>query len=421
MWYKEAQNSTMTYRWQTTDKGDALYLSTSATKNGFITQPAILILFKIEDGLRADVPFKKENLKQSEISSIFQNVQNELFKYPPGWITERLGNDFQIEIVLDLYKDNKGQVEGYTSYPGGYLVLRKDGIGSSIHHEIAHNLDFKRIAKLPFMNFNFEDKISNFLIQQKDGTYMAPTEYGKTSNSEAFADAYQILAENGIKYRLPDTTKENIDKNRLFDYVEKFITQGNYKTKLTDFGDNLQLRSMEHQNQNFNLYDQRVQTIIGGFQNAIDRFVGDKQKYGLSLIQNKQKIKDIVEYLNNTQSEFFTTPASDKEIKNALDYLKEKIDKKGYDQHKVMDNTRRDETVPSEVLSLEYAPKAVVDIIDWIKKSKGTKKTPGNKYFIDYKGAKASLSTQLTQLLDNYFKNGSKENLILLKDRKSVV
>jgi hypothetical protein len=425
MWYREAQNSNMNYRWQTTDEGDALVISSNKTKDGFVAQPAIFILFEIE-GLNKDIPFKKENLKQTEIINIFQEVQTELFKYPPGWITERLGNNFQIQIVLDLKKTKESQTEGYTSFPGEYVVLRKNGINYAIDHEIAHALDMKRISKLPLMNFDKDNIVGNYLFDQKDGTYMAPTEYGKTSNAEAFADAFKELAKKGIKYRLPTTTKENIDQNRLFDYVEKFITSGNYKTKLVDFGDNIQLNANKKMKSVFdnpsNDFDnQRIQTIVGGFQNAIDRFNGDKQKYGISLIQDKQKIKDIVEYLNDTQSEFFTSPASDQEIKLALDYLKEKIDKKGYRQQGVKDRRRGGNQYDYEPLTLEFAPKAIVDILNWMGKTTNIKKTPGNKYFVFLaNGQKSTLSTQLTQLLDNYFKNGSRENLMPLNEEQSI-
>jgi len=421
MWYRTAQKSNATYRWQTTDGGDALVIDSNATKDGFKAQPTIFILFKIEE-YNQDVAFKKENLKQSEIIDIFRTVQNELFKYPPGWITERLGNNFQIQIVLDLKKSKKGQTEGYTITPGDYVVLRKDGINFAIDHEIGHALDMKRISKLPFSRFENKDfDMMKFLLHEKDGTYMAPTEYGNTNNAEAFAEAYKILANNGIKYRLPDTTKENIDQNRLFDYVEKFITEGKYKTKLQDFGNNLQFGG----DRTSNIYNQRLQTIVGGFQNAIDRFSGDKQKYGISLIQDKQKIKDVVEYLNKTQSEFFTQPATDEEIKLAINYLKEKIDKKGYDQSQIRDRDREVRQFDLEPMSLEFAPKAIVDIIDWMIKTPlvdiidWKKKTP-NKYFIELQNRQqASLGTQATQLLDNYFKNGSKENLVPLNEQQS--
>jgi hypothetical protein len=60
MWYRVAQKSNSTYRWQTTDSGDALVIESNTTKDGFKAQPAIFILFKIE-GHKEDVPFKKIN------------------------------------------------------------------------------------------------------------------------------------------------------------------------------------------------------------------------------------------------------------------------------------------------------------------------------------------------------------------------
>lgn len=56
---------------------------------------------------------------------------------------------------------------------------------------------------------------------------MSPSEYGKTNNYEAFAEAYQTLMENGLDYRLSNNSEENIDKNRLFEYIAEMLKSKN--------------------------------------------------------------------------------------------------------------------------------------------------------------------------------------------------
>ena len=101
--------------------------------------------------------------------------------------------------------------------------------------------------------------------------------------------------------------------------------------------------------------------------------------------------------------------------------MKEKIDKKDYRQLGVRDRGRGVVKYDNEPLTLEFAPKAIVDILDWMAKTTKSKKTPGNKYFVNLaNGQKSTLSTQLTQLLDNYFKYGSRENLMPLNEKQSI-
>ena len=52
MWYRVAQNN-MTYRWQTTPKGESMFISSGLTK-GYKTQPNIRIYFKGAEKFRSE-------------------------------------------------------------------------------------------------------------------------------------------------------------------------------------------------------------------------------------------------------------------------------------------------------------------------------------------------------------------------------
>jgi hypothetical protein len=110
MWYRFAQAG-MTYSWGKTESGDALYITSGKTKDGFQAQPDILLMFKYDNSIdtsRIATPFK-ESISSQEISRIFQTVQNNLIKYPAGWLAERLGNDYQIQIVAELFDPKLSQ------------------------------------------------------------------------------------------------------------------------------------------------------------------------------------------------------------------------------------------------------------------------------------------------------------------------
>ena len=79
MWYRVAQKSNTTYRWQTTDGGDALVIESNITKDGFKAQPAIFILFKIEGlGKEGDIIFVISTSGQSKNILKVLEVANQL-------------------------------------------------------------------------------------------------------------------------------------------------------------------------------------------------------------------------------------------------------------------------------------------------------------------------------------------------------
>jgi len=422
MWYRFAQAG-MTYSWGKTESGDALYITSGKTKDGFQAQPDILLMFKYDNSIytsRIATPFK-ESISSQEISRIFQTVQNNLIKYPAGWLAERLGNDYQIQIVAELSKPTlpKGsKLQGDTVMGEPLLTVKVNAINAALDHEIGHALDNVRINKLPLGNIPF---IKHFLGDQIDGTYMATSDYGRTDNAEAFAEAFKLIAKRGVNYRLPNNTKENIDSNRLLDYVAKEITRKGYKTALEDFKKNIQLQnnSLSDATPYSDLNNYRISTLIGGFQSAIDRFKGDKQAYGLDIISNKQKINDIVAYINKNQSEFFTKPATEEEIEAAKNYIKEKVDKGSFNQTVVQE--RPDYTVTTDAMIDigRYLPKALVDFLSTFRiRTYSVGKLAGGVTISSpfKKGEKIQIRKEDYAKINNFIKNLKWENLIKIPE-----
>jgi hypothetical protein len=353
MWYRIAQNTSMQYQIKKTSQGDAMYITSGLTKDFLRAQPIIFIIFKDEEDSKY-TPISKK-LSQEDLAEIFRQVQNELAKYPPGWIAERLGNDFQIQVFAKLYdnppdKSNPNSTGsttiGETGYDWKSLSLSLPGIIDALHHEIGHQIHFQRIKQLERSPANQDsgDKLVSDLHNSRTFSHLATSEYGKTDDMEAFAEAFQWLAQNGLDKRFPISDKINYPKNKLLDMVASEIKTKGYKTVLKDFGNTVQLAYNPKNypySVNKTLYNLRLSTIVGGFQSAIDRFQGDKNSYATNLITNQEKIKYIVDFLNRTQSEFFAKPILDSELKAALEYLKEKIDKNGYVAQTVQDRKRK--------------------------------------------------------------------------------
>lgn len=357
MWYREAQ-SNQTYRFTQTSSGEAMFISSGLTKDGFKSQPDIIVNFKdlSEDfgGTKKFVPFSKK-IPQAQIAAIFRIVQNELAKYPPGWIAERLGPNAQINITSELYSDPVDESKpnapvsttiGLAMSSAPKIIVSEQGIKDALHHEIGHQIQFNQIKNMrksiPFGQELSEDEWMTAYLDDKSLTNLATTAYGKTNNGEAFAEAFQWLVENGLNKRFPASDKANFPKNKLLDIVTDVIMQKGYKTVMKEFGNTIQLQYKPGTvEKNYNLYNLRLSTIVGGFQSAIDRFQGNKQAFATDLITNQQKINDIVAYLNKNQSEFYAKPIMQLELTYALQYLKEKIDKNGYVSQVVQDRKRK--------------------------------------------------------------------------------
>jgi len=395
MWYRLAQQN-LSYQWQTTPEGDAIVFHSAKAKNGLPAYPSIFILFQGEKDKYFDMKPISQEISNKDLTKIIQTVQDVLFKYPPGWLTERAGKNFQVQIVAKITR-----IKEYDNYPkseaGGltpigpkdpYVYVAVDDISEALDHEIAHVLDELRYKSLP-------PNARALLMQQKDGTYMAPTDYGKTNNTEAHSMAYEILAKKGIKWRFPNTSKEFIDNNRLLDFVAKEIIQKGYKTNMQDFSDNIQLQNFRGKTKLNNVNNLRISTLIGAFQNAIDKFTGDKNAYGFDLIKNKQKINDIVAFVNKNQTEFFVEPVSQEELKYALDYIKEKLDKKDFSQDVVKENTLFTSS-SSDIIEIGFLPRKIVEYLRNFKRDKE------NIFLANTASSKKPLDTQQRKNIADY-------------------
>lgn len=332
MWYRFAQNNAKTV-WKNTPIGEGLLLTFPMLKNGYKTYPDILITFKhSQTPIRGNIPFYNfkpfsKKISQEEINEILLEIQNQLAKYPEGFLSKNLGNEFVIKMVLEFIDKN---LAGLTIRGQNYITVEKNQIAHALDHEIGHALDFTRVPAVAYINDPFNSK---------GGTYMSPSEYGKTNNYEAFAEAYQTLMENGLDYRLSNNSEENIDKNRLFEYIAEMLKS----KKFTELKfPQLSRPSNDLPEGTQNIRDMRISTLVGGFQNAIDKYQGDKQKYGTELLNDKQKIADIVAFMNKTRSEFFVLPVKQEEITAALSYIKQQVDKEKYYQGKVFPKDRPD-------------------------------------------------------------------------------
>ena len=414
MWYRLAQQN-LSYQWQMTPEGDAIVFHSALAKNGLPAYPSIFILFQGEKDEYFDRLPLSQQISNKELTKIIQTVQNVLFKYPPGWLTERAGKNFQVQIVAKI-----NRIKQYENYPEGeyggltpvgvknaYVTVAVDKITEALDHEIGHVLDEIRYKSLP-------PKARAFLMHQKDGSYMGPSDYGKTNNTESHSMAYEILAKNGIKWRFPNTSKEFIDYNRLLDFVAKEITQKGYKTNMQDFFDNIQLQNLRGKTKFLNVNDMRISTLVGAFQNAIDKFAGDKNAYGFELLKNKQKINDIVAFVNKNQTEFFVEPVSQEELKYALDYIKEKLDKKGFYQQAIIEN-KIPEQSRTDIIPIGFLPKKLVEYLKNFKFEKENiflaKSTTPNK----------PLDSQQRRNIGTYIVNFNWEDLVSVDEKTQEV
>ena len=138
---------------------------------------------------------------------------------------------------------------------------------------------------------------------------------------------------------------------------------------MQDFSDNIQLQNFRGKTKLENVNNLRISTLVGAFQNAIDKFTGDKNAYGFELIKNKQKINDIVAFVNKNQTEFFVEPVSQEELKYALDYIQEKLDKKDFSQHNVRENIQLNRG-RSEIIEIGFLPRKIVEYLRNFKRDK---------------------------------------------------
>jgi hypothetical protein len=321
----------------------------------YLEYPNVRILFKYpKDYGPLDTPYAHPlefNISQSEINEILKKVLNVLSKYNKGFFK----NNTTINIVSQIHPDKaSGFDPAAFAYIGGSTVYsEKDAIAQALDHEIGHLLT---------------DFLPKDLKEEKMMIEGSPSIYGEKNWKEAYAEAYQLLMIKGYNFRFEETSQNNIKQNKLLDYVRTKINPSDFK--------NLQFTEPLKSGKFFfneNLYDSlsdynaaRHTALVGAFQNAIDKFKGDKNSYAKSLLSNKQKINEIVKYVNGLMM-FINNPANQKEIDLAVKTIGISSDKKPNPNSFNINGTRFNKILEKDAstsVSKFYLPKAIKDFID---------------------------------------------------------
>ena len=333
MWYRIAQNK---FNYTITQEGNFLKISLKSpvNTNGLPEYPTINIFQSLpgtdsklqtdNDGIFYLKTFK--SLIQSEINQIFINVMNILAKYPKGVLSNIAAKGTNINVGIEG-RENLNFFGFQFDVPGfrglavsnpNRIFVNHDAIMSSLDHEIGHQVDV-----------SIKDKRNQNKDQYKN---MAPTYYAKTNKWEAFAEGYEILSKKGFDYRFPETSEQNVRQNQLLDIVRKQIKEN--PSNFKDFGSDIKFDSLQQKGQlsensdkTKNYKSRRLSTLVGAFQNAIDRYPGNKIEYAKSFINDQQKIKDIVGFLNKKEYFFSIEPVTQDEIELALYRLSLSLDK----------------------------------------------------------------------------------------------
>ena len=320
----------------------------------YLKEPKDLSNTKVDDFYKHDF-----NISPQEVSNIFKRVQNVLAKYAPGFFKENT----TIEVVAEI---NKKNFFGQGVKPAGYasgsdeslIVIDYNYIGWALDHEIGHIME---------QNIQLGNKL--------DLSKLSPTLYGKTNSREAYAEAFEILAQKGWNFRFPPTSEQNIKVNKLLDYVYE-----QHKNDLVPNSDNsnflpnnLQRNrhmpfSIESNTMSNDLDNARFGRIVGAIQNAIDKYSGDKNSYAKALLADRKKINEILKYVNGLTF-FYNSPATEKEIDLAIKTIKISLDKKKDPGILSIDgNTIRKKTVddPNTSMSNHYLPRKIKDYMNQV-------------------------------------------------------
>ena len=375
MWYRIAQNK---FNYTITQEGNFLKISlrSPVNTNGLPEYPTINIFqslpgtdSKLQTDNMGSLYLKTfKSLIQSEINQIFINVMNILAKYPKGVLSNIAAKGTDINVGIQG-RENLNFFGFQFDVPGfrglavsnpNRIFINHDAIMSSLDHEIGHQVDVS----------TKEDKRNQDKDQYKN---MAPTGYASVNKWEAFAEGYDILAKKGFNYRFPETSEQNVRQNQLLDIVRKQIKEN--PSNFKDFGSDIKFDSLQQKGQlsensgkTKNYKSRRLSTLVGAFQNAIDRYPGNKIEYAKSFINDQQKIKDIVGFLNKKEYFFSIEPVTQDEIELALYRLSLSLDKtKDPSSYNYKDYTFKDRESKNPInqhIDNFYLPKKIKDFIE---------------------------------------------------------
>ena len=297
------------------------------------------------------------NIIPDQVNEILKRILNIFTKYPPGFLPQ----GSTVEVVSSINLKNSTNpflmfgVAGYSSFYNDRIVIDYNYLDISLNHEIGHMIDESHTQK------------------NRNLTQGSPTWYGNTADTEAYAEGVAILLKHGWNYRLPPTSQENIKINKLLDYIYQ-----EHKNKLEPNSDNsnflpnnLQRNrhmpfSIESDTMSNDLDNARFGRIVGAIQHAIDKFKGDKNSYAKALLKDKNKLNQILKYVNGLMF-FVNSPATEKEIDLALKTVSLSLDKKKNSNIISIDgNTIRKNTFDNEKNSMSkfYLPKKIKEYIN---------------------------------------------------------
>ena len=306
------------------------------------------------------------NINPDQVDEILKRILKVFAKYPPGFLPE--GSTVEVvSVILPNLINNRVPIPpaAYASLSKDFdrIVIEYDQIEWALDHEIGHILD------------------ESYSKENRNLTQGSPTLYGLLNNNEAYAEGVDILTTHGWNYRLPPTSQENIKINKLLDYIyqehESKLqprTDSMFKNYLQD---NYRLNrhmpfSIESNTMSNDLDNARFGRIVGAIQHAIDKFKGDKNAYAKSLLKDKNKLNQILKYVNGLMF-FVNSPATEKEIDLAVKTVSLSLDKKknsnvvSIDGNTIRKNTVDDKNTINEKktsMSKFYLPKKIKEYID---------------------------------------------------------
>ena len=312
--------------------------------------PNVRILFKYPKDYHATYPLKFD-IEQSEINDILKRVLNVLSKYNKGFF--KGGTTINIVSYIGISPETGSRATGFGELGGKYIYIDKNNIERVLDHEIGHLVTQFKPKDLK------EEK-----MMSEGGTSL----YGTTNWMEAFAEAHKLLLQKGYNFRFEETSQNNIEKNKLLDLVRSKINPLDYKNlQFTEPVESGKFNFNENVNDNLSNYNAARHTaLVGAFQNAIDKYKGDKNSYAKSLVSNKQKINEIVKYVNGLMM-FINNPANQKEIDLAIKTISISFDKKPNPNSYNINGTRFNKILEKDAstsVSKFYLPKTIKDFID---------------------------------------------------------